>query len=70
MQIDSKLTNHYDDKYFSGYQKRVGEFGGRANLFKFKNFITPTDCLSPLNDWTVFKNQFRTLNLGNYEYKT
>ncbi len=27
-------------------------------------------CLSPLNDWTVFKNQFRTLNLGNYEYKT
>ena len=28
------------------------------------------NCLSPLNDWTVFKNQFRTLNLGNYEYKT
>ena len=27
-------------------------------------------CLSPLNDWTDFLIQFRTLNLGNHEYKT
>jgi hypothetical protein len=24
-------------------------------------------CLSPLNDWTDFLIQFRTLNLGNHE---
>jgi hypothetical protein len=36
----------------------------------FDKYLLTIDCLSPLNDWTVFKNQFRTLNLGNYEYKT
>ena len=27
-------------------------------------------CLSPLNSWTEFKNQFSTLNLGCYEKRT
>ena len=33
---------HYGEKYFQ-WQKKVGEFGGYANLFKFIKFISPTD---------------------------
>jgi transcriptional regulator with XRE-family HTH domain len=38
--------------------------------YEFNFTIKITDCLSPLNDWTDFLIQFRTLNLGNHEYKT
>jgi len=31
--------SHYDEKYFS-WQKRIGIFGSRANLFKFSPFVT------------------------------
>jgi glycosyltransferase involved in cell wall biosynthesis/SAM-dependent methyltransferase len=33
-------SGHYDEKYFE-YQNKIGEFGGRANLFKFEEFIEP-----------------------------
>lgn len=33
---------HYDQSYFK-YQEKIGEFGGQANLFKFVDFIKPTD---------------------------
>jgi len=33
------MEEYYDDKYFNDYQKKIGEFGGKANLFKFKKFI-------------------------------
>lgn len=29
---------YYDEKYFE-WQKTVGEFGGKANLFKFEKYI-------------------------------
>ena len=32
----------YDQKYFN-WQKKVGEFGGIANQFKFKNYINKND---------------------------
>ena len=32
----------YSEAYFD-YQKEIGAFGGRANLFKFAPFIQPTD---------------------------
>lgn len=31
---------HYDEKYFD-WQKKVGTFGGKANLFKFEQYISP-----------------------------
>lgn len=31
-------TNHYNEEYFE-WQKKVGAFGGKANLFKFEDFI-------------------------------
>lgn len=34
--------SHYNKEYFS-WQKRIGEFGGKANLFKFKDFIKESD---------------------------
>ena len=33
------MEEYYDNKYFDDYQKKIGEFGGKANLFKFKKFI-------------------------------
>lgn len=32
------VNNHYDSNYFE-WQKRIGEFGGMANLFKFDKYI-------------------------------
>jgi len=40
---NESITSHYDDKYFSSYQKEVGELGGLANLFKFEKSIKPDD---------------------------
>lgn len=36
------IIEHYDDKYFE-WQKKVGEFGGEANLFKFEKHIQDED---------------------------
>jgi SAM-dependent methyltransferase len=33
---------HYNSKYFE-WQKSIGEFGGKVNLFKFENFIKQND---------------------------
>lgn len=33
---------YYGEKYFE-WQKAVGEFGGRANLFKFEKYIKEND---------------------------
>lgn len=38
----SGIVQHYDEEYFA-WQKTVGEFGGKANLFKFKTYIGKTD---------------------------
>lgn len=38
----SNTSDTYNDKYFE-WQKKIGEFGGKANLFKFKDYIAPTD---------------------------
>lgn len=34
-----KTENYYNEDYFNDYQKKIGEFGGKANLFKFKEHI-------------------------------
>ncbi|RMG26297.1 MAG: methyltransferase domain-containing protein [Bacteroidetes bacterium] len=34
--------DHYDENYYSWY-RRIGEFGGEANLFKFRKYIRLTD---------------------------
>jgi 2-polyprenyl-3-methyl-5-hydroxy-6-metoxy-1,4-benzoquinol methylase len=36
------VTGHYNQDYFS-WQKEIGEFGGQANLFYFRDFISPSD---------------------------
>jgi SAM-dependent methyltransferase len=40
---ENLVINHYNDEYFSKYQKKIGEFGGKANVFKFKNYINESD---------------------------
>ncbi len=35
-------ADFYDEKYYE-WQKKIGEFGGKANLFKFSKYITPVD---------------------------
>ncbi len=60
--------------YITGSESQFAEIGAGICPVSIsahnKYFDNTSSCLSPLNDWTVFKNQFRTLNLGNYEYKT
>lgn len=34
---------HYDDHYFNFHQRRIGEFGAKANMFKFKEYVHPDD---------------------------
>jgi hypothetical protein len=34
-----KTENYYDTDYFNLYQKKIGEFGGKANVFKFKSIL-------------------------------
>lgn len=36
------MKTHYDQKYFA-WQSKVGQFGGKANLFKFQPFIHASD---------------------------
>ena len=38
-----KIENYYDTDHFNLYQKKIGEFGGKANVFKFKDHILKTD---------------------------
>jgi SAM-dependent methyltransferase len=38
---------HYGQDYFN-WQKNIGAFGGVANLFKFREFIAPTDTVVDL----------------------
>ena len=38
-----KTENYYNENYFNDYQKKIGQFGGKANLFKFKDEIKKTD---------------------------
>lgn len=33
------MEDYYNSKYFNQYQKKIGEFGGIANSFKFKKYI-------------------------------
>lgn len=33
---------HYNEKYFT-WQDRLGQFGGKANLYKFAPYVTPDD---------------------------
>jgi len=36
------MNDIYNEKYFS-WQRTIGEFGGKANIFKFEQHIRPTD---------------------------
>lgn len=36
------VSGHYNEEYFE-WQKEVGEFGGKANLFKFRKYIAEGD---------------------------
>lgn len=38
----SSVSGHYDEKYFA-WQREVGEFGGKANSFKYLKTVKPTD---------------------------
>lgn len=41
--MKSKIENYYEYEYFEKYQKKIGEFGGVANLFKFDKHIFKND---------------------------
>jgi SAM-dependent methyltransferase len=38
-----KIIEHYNKAYFDDYQKKIGEFGGLANKFKFQGEIHSDD---------------------------
>lgn len=40
----NQITGQYRDEYYS-WQRTVGEFGGKANLFKFKDYIRKEDAV-------------------------
>ncbi len=71
MNIEISKQGFISDAAYSFYlSSLVQEYEDKFPLLEVLKVIIKELCLSPLNDWTVFKNQFRTLNLGNYEYKT
>ena len=37
-----KAKNYYGNEYFNNYQREIGEFGGKANIFKFKKYNVAT----------------------------
>jgi 2-polyprenyl-3-methyl-5-hydroxy-6-metoxy-1,4-benzoquinol methylase len=41
--METRVSSHYDLKYFKNYQEDIGEFGGWANLTKFTPFLSKTD---------------------------
>ncbi len=38
-----RAENYYDNEYYNNYQREIGEFGGKANIFKFKKYISTND---------------------------
>ena len=43
MQSNTLPAAHYDEEYFNNFQKEIGEFGGKANLFLFEKHVQPSD---------------------------
>jgi SAM-dependent methyltransferase len=43
--MNTSIEDHYNESYFNDSQKHNGELGGRANLFKFKDYINKKDRL-------------------------
>lgn len=39
------MKDYYNAKYFNDYQKKIGEFGGLANKFKFEKYIKKEDSI-------------------------
>ena len=39
----NKAVKHYNYNYFENYQKKMGLFGGKANLFLFEKYISEND---------------------------
>src|SRR5688572_26026468 len=39
----NNITPHYDEAYFNNFQKEIGEFGGKANLFLFEEHVQTSD---------------------------
>jgi SAM-dependent methyltransferase len=39
----NKAIGHYNQNYFDLYQKNIGLFGGKANIFKYEKFIKKSD---------------------------
>jgi SAM-dependent methyltransferase len=37
------VNDHYGEHYFNFHQKKIGEFGANANMFKFVEFVKPED---------------------------
>ena len=52
-----KTENYYDTDYFNLYQKKIGEFGGKANVFKFKDHILKTDSILHLWSFEFVTNK-------------
>ena len=44
LKMEPNQSQYYDDQYFS-WQKIIGQFGGKNNLYLFKDFIKPSDCV-------------------------
>jgi len=40
---NSTIAGHYNEQYFNKYQKEMGEFGGKANLFLFDKHVHTSD---------------------------
>src|SRR5260370_42501062 len=36
---ETVILSHYDVHYFNDFQKKIGEFGGRANKFMFEKHV-------------------------------
>ena len=41
--MEKKVVSHYDEEYFNNFQREIGEFGGKANLFLFEKHVLPSD---------------------------
>jgi SAM-dependent methyltransferase len=41
----NKAEKHYDIDYYENHQKKIGEFGGTANLYRFEKYITKNDAV-------------------------
>lgn len=59
-----KAENYYDNEYYNNYQREIGEFGGKANIFKFKKYISTNDSVLDFGCGGGF-----LLNNLDYKYK-